>query len=437
MLFRSWQNSGNPSAGTNELQTVSWNTFIPTARTASTGELIFNFGQEGSFAGTATAQGNTDANGYGNFYYEPPTGFLALCTQNLATALSPTINDGSQYFNTVLYTGTGSDLSITGVGFQPDWTWIKSRSNANNHDVFDSSRGQTKRLYPNLTDVEDTVSGFTLDSDGFSTGTSSIGDININGATYASWNWKANAGSTSSNTDGSITSTVQANTTAGFSIVTFTGNGSNDATIGHGLGTTPAMIITKNRSDSVGWRVFHKDLTSTYTLFLNEDFAQTAPSGQSNGYIKTVGSSTYSVYQGNVDTNGVNGSGDNMLAYCFAEIEGYSKFGKYTGNGSTDGPFVYTGFRPAFVIWKNTSSGGLNWVMRDNTRNTFNPVEASLEPNNSSAEYNKSNGSDFLSNGFKIRNVDTGTNGSGNTIIYMAFAENPFVTSGATPVTAR
>ena len=392
----------------------------------------FNFGNP-SFS---ISSGNSDENGYGNFEYEPPTGYLALCTNNLP---NPAIADPTEHFNTVLYSGNSSVRSITGVGFQPDWIWIKSRSNASWHALQDSSRGSLKTLFSNTNDSETTYtdSVTSFDSDGFSMGDDSEGgSINVSSRTYVAWNWKANAGSTSSNTDGSITSTVQANTTAGFSIVTFTGNGSNDATIGHGLGTTPAMIITKNRSDSVGWRVFHKDLTSTYTLFLNEDFAQTAPSGQSNGYIKTVGSSTYSVYQGNVDTNGVNGSGDNMLAYCFAEIEGYSKFGKYTANGSTDGPFVYTGFRPTFVIFKRTDGVGA-WQMHDRTRETINDGSSpALKANASEAEFSKN--VDFLSNGIKIRDTSSDLNGgSGQTYIYMAFAENPFVTSGATPVTAR
>ena len=207
---------------------------------------------------------------------------------------------------------------------------------------------------------------------------------------------------------------VPKTSTALATIVTFTGNGNNDATIGHGLGTTPAMIITKNRDDAVLWRVWHQNLTSTNVLFLNEDFAQTAPSGHSNGYIKTVGSSTYSVYQGNSDTNGVNGSSDNMIAYCFAEKQGYSKFGSYTGNASSsDGPFIYTGFKPAFFLIKSIGAARF-WHILDNKRNTINPVNLYLNPNNSDADGTFTFG-DFLSNGFKITNLGNTFNTNGET----------------------
>jgi hypothetical protein len=434
-------NSSQGTITTSEMDgTIDFNNLCPIVFGRNMGQ-TFNFGQDSSFAGAETRQNNSDGNGYGDFYYAPPSGYLALCTQNLATALSPTIDDGSEYFNSVLYTGNASDRTISGVGFQPDWVWIKNRSGNYNHGLFDSNRGATLRLSSSTsgTEITYTESLTAFNSDGFDLGDNSDGNntVNNNNENYVAWNWKANAGTTSSNTDGSITSTVQANTTAGFSVVTFTGNGSNDATIGHGLGTTPAMIITKNRDDSVLWRVFHKDLTSTNTLFLNVDFAQTAPSGHSNGYIKTVGSSTYSVYQGNVDTNGVNGSGDDMIAYCFAEIEGYSKMGSYQGNGNADGTFVYTGFRPAWVMIKKTS-GSANWFLYDTKRNPHNLVVNRLIANGSEAE-NTGSGDDIdiLSNGWKARASASALNGNGDSFIYLAFAENPFVTSGAVPVTAR
>jgi len=392
---------------------------------SSKSQVYLNAGQDSSFAGNLTAQGNSDANGIGDFYYQVPDGYLALCASNLP---EPTIspNEDTQaddYFNTVTYIGTGSTQSITGVGFQPDWVWIKRRNGVAGQILQDSSRGSTLRLRADNTDPEITTSTAvtSFDTNGFTLGTE--GGVNTNTGTYVAWNWKANGGTTSSNTDGSITSTVQANTDAGFSIVSFTGNGSNDATIGHGLGTTPAMIITKNRDDSVSWRAWHQDLTSTYVLLLNSTVAETAPAGQSNGYIKTVGSSTYSVYQGNVDTNGVNGSGDAMIAYCFAEIEGYSKFGSYIGNGSTDGPFVYTGFRPAWVMMKNTTTSGNSWVIQDKARSTYNEVNAYLLANDSGAE-GTGVPLDFLSNGFKMTSASQ--NDSGANFIYMAFAENPF-----------
>jgi len=435
-INNTWQNSGNPSAGTNELQTVSWNTFIPVARTVTTGELIFNFGQEGSFAGTATAQGNTDANGYGNFYYEPPTGFLALCTQNLATELSPTIDDGSQYFNTVLYTGNGTNpRSLTGVGFQPDFTWIKNRTDTWGHGLADSTRGGGKTLITNANAVEQTnyTWGYvdSFDSDGFTVDAGASGDdfVNQTSDNYVSWNWLANGGTTSSNTDGSITSTVQANTTAGFSIVTYTGNQTNGATVGHGLGNAPKMVIVKELNGTSGWIVKHPGLTDAgYYLILNATDAQ---STAANVWNDTDPSSTVFTLG---DNTSVNENTLNYVAYCFAEIEGYSKFGSYTGNGSSDGTFVYTGFRPAIVIQKSTTQVS-NWITYDNKRPEYNVQNKPLYPNLNNAE-GTSTGYDFVSNGFKLR-TSGGLNSSGHTYIYMAFAENPFVTSGATPVTAR
>ena len=402
-----------------------------TSRFTNDATFIVNFGQDSTFAGATTAGGNADGNGKGDFKYSVPSGYLALCTANLPEpTISPNADtQADDYFNTVLYTGIGSTQSITGVGFQPDWVWIKRRDGATGHRLFDSNRGfdsgNGRFLQSDNTSAELSTSDFdSFDSDGFSvSGTGNA--TNASGNTFASWNWKA-GGTAVSNTDGTITSSVSANTDAGFSIVSFTGNGSNDATIGHGLGTTPAMIITKNRDDSVNWRVWHKDLTSTYVLFFST-LGESSPSGQANGYIKTVGSSTYSVYQGNTDTNGVNGSGDAMIAYCFAEIEGYSKFGSYTGNGSTDGTFVYTGFRPAWVMMKVTSVGTNGWQIRDVERSPFNTSLQLLYANVSIAEISSAgNDFDVLSNGFKLRNSGGDLNASGATYIYMAFAENPF-----------
>ena len=352
-----------------------------------------------------------------------------------------TIDDGSEYFHTQLYAGDGNDdRSITNDAnagnFKPDWLWIKNRSSTNGHALVDTTRGATKVIRSNATNAEETEANAiqAFETDGFQIGTSGL--VNTSSNNYVAWQWVANGGTTSSNSDGNITSTVQANTTAGFSIVTFTGNGNNDATIGHGLGTTPAMIITKNRDDSVLWRVWHQDLTSTNVLFLNEDFAQTAPSGHSNGYIKTVGSSTYSVYQGNSDTNGVNGSGDDMIAYCFAEKQGYSKIGSYVGNGNADGTFVYTGFKPAWILIKRMDST-TSWRIIDSKRDTRNGCEARLFPDNTDAENLSALVLDILSNGFKIKSTNGGVNNSDSDYIYMAFAEHPFVSSKGVPVTAR
>ena len=351
-----------------------------------------------------------------------------------------TIDDPSAHFQTKIYAGTGSAQSLTNDGnsnLKPDWIWFKNRRTTSANSLIDSSRGASVRLRSDATDAESSASGnfVSFNTDGFSIDGSGSG-YNTNSENFVAWQWKANGGTTSSNSDGNITSTVQANTTAGFSIVTFTGNGNNDATIGHGLGTTPAMIITKNRDDAVLWRVWHQNLTSTNVLFLNEDFAQTAPSGHSNGYIKTVGSSTYSVYQGNSDTNGVNGSSDDMIAYCFAEKQGYSKIGSYVGNGNADGTFVYTGFKPAWILIKRMDST-TSWRIIDSKRDTRNGCEARLFPDNTDAENLSALVLDILSNGFKIKSTNGGVNNSDSDYIYMAFAEHPFVSSKGVPVTAR
>ena len=401
--------------------------FIPALTGFNGVRSVINFGQDSSFAGNETAQGNTDANGIGDFYYSPPSGYIALCTSNLPEpTISPNAGDGKQaddYFNTVIYDGNDDATRTFDVGFVSDFSWFKARSGAGYaHQLYDSVRGVQLRLRSNTSDAEATNSEGVLDFD--DNGLLKIGTdafLNESGTTMVIWNWKA-GGTAVSNTDGTITSSVSANTDAGFSIVSFTGNGSNDATIGHGLGTTPAMIITKNRTDSVSWRVWHQDLTSTYVLLLNGTQAETAPVGQSNGYIKTVGSSTYSVYQGNVDTNGVNGSGDAMIAYCFAEIEGYSKFGSYNSNSSADGPMIYLGFRPKWVLIKKID-GAASWWLVDAVRDTYNPTDSYILPDTSDADRTYTT-ADFLSNGFKIRNTSTAFNSG--THIYMAFAENPF-----------
>jgi hypothetical protein len=267
------------------------------------------------------------------FAYTPPSGFLKLNTFNLPDS---TIEKGSDYFNTVLYTGTGAIQSITGINFQPDLVWAKSRSEAVNHRLFDSVRGATNRLNPNASAVEGAESGVTsFDSDGFTLG--SDGGINTSSATYVAWNWLA-SNTTASNTVGSITSTVSVNTTAGFSIVSYTGDGGAD-TIGHGLGATPKFIITKTRSIVNAWNCYHASLGAGYRIFLD---LTNAPAASLTVWNNTSPTSTvFSV--GDANTNG---SGTTMIAYCFAEVPGYSAFGSYTGNGSTDGPFVYTGFRP-------------------------------------------------------------------------------------------
>jgi hypothetical protein len=398
--------------------------FMTCQENGQTGGGIFNFGNPPF----SISSGNSDDNGYGNFEYEVPTGYLSLCSANLATELSPTIDDGSEYFNTVLYTGNGGTNAVTGVGFKPDWIWVKERSSTSGHRLADTTRGATKSLSSNDTGSETTNANIfsSLDSDGFTQGADN--GVNESGQTYVAWNWKTNAGTTSSNTDGSITSTVQVNTTAGFSIVTYTGVVASSGTFGHGLGKQCDMVIIKNRTNPNSWVVQHKDLSgSTYVLNLD------STGGENNdGSFGITGRSSTTISVGS--GNGVNGNGYNYVAYCFAEIEGYSKFGKYTGNGSTNGTFVYTGFRPAFVLSKGLFTK--DWVIVDNKRNTFNVVNKELFPNLSNTEATNDR-LDFVSNGFKITSSGAQWNDSGSTYIYMAFAENPFVTSGAVPVTAR
>jgi len=365
------------------------------------------------------------------FAYTPPTGFVRLNTFNLPT---PTIGAtastlASKNMNIALYTGTGSSQSITGLGFQPDFTWIKGRSGATDHGLYDAVRGVQKQLESNNTDAETTeTTGLTaFGSDGFTVG--ALAQLNTSSATYVGWNWKAN-GAGSSNTAGSITSTVSANTTAGFSIVTYTGTGAN-ATVGHGLGVAPSMIIIKNRPSSGDtWPVWHTSFggaSNTDYISLNGTGAKGWAGSLAlwNGTLPT--STVFSVGTYSASNESTKG----MVAYCFAPIAGYSAFGSYTGNGSTDGTFVYTGFRPKFVLIKVSSGTTGNWTLVDTSRNPYNVMNSQLNPDASDAEFSGSNIIDAVSNGFKLRNTPSAFNGSGNTYIYMAFAESPFKFSNA------
>jgi hypothetical protein len=341
-----------------------------------------------------------------------------------------TIDKPDDYFNTLLYTGNGSTQSITGVGFQPDWVWIKNRTSAEASGVFDAVRGVTKMLSTQNTDAEttDANSLTAFGGDGFSVGSS----LRLNQSTnnIVSWNWLAN-GAGVSNTAGSISSTVSANTTSGFSIVSYTGTGAN-ATVGHGLGVAPDMIITKVRANSGNnWAVFHKSLGAGNIIWLNLTNAVSADTSFWNNTTPT--SSVFSIgTQG--DTNR---SANTIIAYCFAEKKGFSKFGSYTGNGNANGPFVYTGFKPAFVLVDNKNQAD-DWYMFDNKRSSFNQVQANLKPNANAAEASSTSYAfDFLSNGFKLRSSTGAVNNNTDTLIYMAFAENPFVTSTSIPTTAR
>jgi hypothetical protein len=377
--------------------------------------MVANFGQDSSFAGNETAQGNTDGNGIGDFYYSPPSGYLALCTSNLPEpTISPNADtQADDYFNTVLYTGNSSTQSITGVGFQPDFVWLKARSSSGyDHVLQDSVRGSTKQIYSNSTsaEVDDTDAVTSFDSSGFTTGA----DVTTNnsGVNYASWNWKA-GGTAVSNTDGSITSSVSANTDAGFSIVGFTGNGGTNVSVGHGLSEAPQVVIIKDRDASNNWFFNHTLVDGTNDgMYLN----LTDANGTFSGSVPT--SSVFYV------DGGRNASGNAQIAYCFHNVEGYSKFGSYTGNGSTDGTFVYTGFRPAWLMVRDI--GVADWDIQDTTRSPINPSKERIWANLSSAETYSTYDIDFLSNGFKLRSTNPDTNSSGDTKIYMCFAENPF-----------
>jgi len=343
-----------------------------------------------------------------------------------------TISKPSLHFNTKLYTGNGSTQSITGVGFQPDWVWLKKRNSTADHGLYDAVRGVTKQLYSNDTAAEATNANSltAFGTDGFSIGTSSM--INGNSDTFASWNWKAN-GAGSANTDGTINSTVSANTTAGFSIVKYTGTGSV-ATVGHGLGAAPKMMLIRILEDPNDWQVYHQSIGNTHKLNLN---TTEGSSDQINRWNDT--SPTSSVFTLGTHSS-VNASGPTYIAYCFAEKKGYSKFGSYTGNDNADGTFVYTGFKPAWIIRKNIDGGVTeSWFMEDNKRNTFNPANEWLAADQNSAEGANNFDTDFLSNGFKMRSNNHGTNKGSTNYIYMAFAEEPLVANvGASiPATAR
>ena len=361
-----------------------------------------------------------------------------------------TIDDPSAHFQTVLWTGNAADGSggqtqaITFDGnsdMQPDWVWVKQRSHAAKHHIVDSSRGVSQRIVSNNSDGEDDQgsnnSVYQFNSDGFNVGSFGRG-VNDVSKTYVAWCWKANGATTTTNdasstSVGTIDSVYQANTTAGFSIVTWTGTGSNGS-IAHGLGVVPDLIISKSRGHAENWAVYHKNSNSTpedYYLALDDTRAATDSAVVWNDTAPT--SSVISI--GTQDK--INKSGSTHIAYCFNEIKGYSKFGSYTGNGSTDGTFVYTGFKPAFVIAKRTDTAK-NWYMFDNKRTPFNVIANLIAPNLSSAE-DSGTGTyiDFLSNGFKLRQDFSHLNASGSTQIYMAFAEHPFVSSKGVPVTAR
>ena len=344
------------------------------------------------------------------------------------------IDKPSDYFETVTYAGGTTDISS--LDFQPDFVWGKKRDGAENHALFDSVRGATKTINSNTTALESTRSGSltSFDSDGFTLG-GSDGIISNSGSTYVAWSWKAGtAFSNSAGANGAdIASSGSVNTTAGFSIVKWVGNATDDQQILHGLSSTVKMIICKRYigGSADSWIVYHVGLPVTQYLILNS----TSAGLSDNEVIWSDEHPTSSVFTvGNHGTT--NDDGSTMIGYCFADVKGYSKFGSYTGNGNADGTFIYTGFKPAFVMFKNTSSA-LFWQIHDSARDPSNEVLKRLAPNSSDAEGSGSIPIDFLSNGIKLRTTATTWNESGSNFIYMAFAENPFVTSTGVPATAR
>lgn len=413
-LNGTWQSSGNPSSGTgNNVSPPTGNTYVP----------MLGLGNSSLYG--------VDANfGQRPFSYTPPTGFNALNTANLPT---PLISNGAQYMAATLYTGTGSNITIAnsqsnggnnplGKTFYPDFVWTKGRSAATNNIQIDSVRGGANYLISDSTSAEVNNAAAAIQSfssTGYVMGTG--GAVNTNGATYVAWQWLAGAGSSSSNTNGSITSTVSVNASSGFSIATYTGTDAA-GTIGHGLGVAPSMIITKNKSWSAGtnWGVYHTSVGATKFLQLNTTSASITGTAWNN---TAPTSSVFSVGGGSYGESNYR-SGDTFVAYCFAAVRGYSAFGSYTGNGSTDGPFVFTNFRPRFVLIKDTA-GIADWNINDSSRDTYNQMAATLFADASSAESTQT-AIDFLSNGFKIRGSTGQKNSSGTTYIYAAFAENPF-----------
>ena len=351
-----------------------------------------------------------------------------------------TIDDPSAYFHTQLYTGNGSSgLSITNDAnagdFQADLLWIMPRSSGDNGVIFDSNRGEDKQLKTNGTDAEDTHSParVTIESDGFDLDTTD-GNYNGSGNTYVSWQWKCNGGTTATNSSGDVTSTVQTNTTAGFSIVTYTGNGTDGASIGHGLSGAWDLIIVKNRGQTDYWTVDREPTSANNKALLLHDPSQQA----GHGTVHFQGSNGLFTAHSNGDLGMGNGNTETYVAYVWKQIQGYSKFGTYTGNGNADGPFQYCGFKPAFIITKKTN-GSANWQIRDNKRDSYNEnSDQILWADITDTEVASTNNLiDFLSNGFKLKGDGGDNNGNGDTFFYMAFAEHPFVSSKGVPTTAR
>ena len=425
-----WLNSGNPAAGSGEVATRTFSSSdavsVGTAYNGANDQGMFaNFGQDSSFAGlkSSGSAGASDANGHGDFFYSPPSGFLSLCSANLP---EPAIIDGSEYFNTVIFTGNGGTQAITGVGFQPSWVWGKNRGNTYNHVMYDSVRGVENRLEITSTSTETTkANGLTaFGTDGFSVG----GDGALNQSTkgIVAWNWLAGT-AVSGNTTGSGTAktyTGSVNTEAGFSIIKYVGNGTSGHTIPHNLGAKPSMVLFKNRDIGDQWAVYHKDILATHNLCLNDS---TAEADQDNRFNDTEPTdSVMTLGTGHV----VNATDEDYIAYCFTDIDQFSKAGVYSGNGSSDGTYVFLGFRPAWVMVKSYDNAR-NWTIYDNKRTPYNLMNGHLHANANVVEQFNDDELDFLSNGFKFRTNNADSNYSGFNYIYLAFGSSPAKYSNA------
>ena len=426
-------NVGNPNTDADEIGTITGGTtddvFVVVSGNTTPDNIFVNFGQDSQNVASA----NADANGIGTFEYAPPTDYVALCASNLtAPAIGPTqSSQATDHFDTVLFNGTGANQTVTGFNFQPDFVWNKTRNQARHHTINDSVRGGA-HLKPSNTDGEGASTISAYNSDGYDWTYNSSNVWYDSSATVVSWAWLA-GGSTSSISADSISSgvptlasTVSVNATAGFSIVTYTGNlgSSGTASVGHGLGVRPNLIISKSRDASGGdagnWAIWHNSLTTDNYILRFDTEKESNKSGNGN-MASLFTTNTF----GTNYTTGSNVTGNTYVAYVFAEIEGYSKFGSYIGNSAADGTFVFTGFRPAFVILKKSSGSGDNWSMYDNKRDTDNVVREYIIPNDPQTA-GATDTMDFFSNGFKVRNAGAYINGSNATYIYWAFAEQPF-----------
>ena len=433
-----WRNSGDPANGSGEIFTgsatmfetmdVTWGGWVGDVNGLDT---TWNWGQDSTFGGVETAGGNADDNGFGDFKYSPPTGFLALCTGNMSVSddIDPAQTDDDypgKQFNAITWTGNRTSNStvnnITGVGFQPDLVWLKILNNTYDHRLVDSSRGVTEAIRSNKTTVEQTEANglYQFDSDGFSV--KGDNNYNSNGDPFVGYCWRANGGTTATNTSGTTTSTVQANQAAGFSIVQYNGSltSTGVVTIGHGLSSAPELIIKKQVNKTGRWYVWHTGSSgANYMLELNTSSAQQDKSGNGNMSLPTS-----TVFYTNY-TEGSNENGYNNVAYCWHGVEGYSKFGSFEGNSDNDGPFIYTGFKPRLLFIKNIDSTSA-WGVYDGERPGFNDCD--LGAWDETTGYNNNIGTypcDILSSGFKLRTSNSTVNSS-HTWVYGAWGDVPF-----------